>query len=88
MKRSYLCLSLPCAAALSLCRPALAERGVTQVATVSGQVAALEGPAGMRGPEFRAGLLSAFEGANSAGGVKGRKPRCQSRERATNHATG
>jgi ABC-type branched-subunit amino acid transport system substrate-binding protein len=87
MKRSYLCLSPPCVAALS-CRPSLAERGVTQDATVSGQVAALEGPAGLRGREFRDGLLAAFEEANSAGGVKGRKPKCQSRERATNHATG
>ena len=87
MKRSYLCLSVLCAAAL-LCQPALAEPGVPQDAIAFGQVAALEGPAGLRGREFRDGILAAFEEADGAGGVKGRKPRRQSREWARNHATG
>ena len=72
MKRSYLCLSVLCAALL-LRWPALAEPGVTQDAIVFGQVAAFEGPAGLLGQEFRDGLLAAFEEANRAGGVKGRK---------------
>ena len=73
MKRSYLCLSVPCAAAL-LGLPALAEPGETQDATVSGRVAALEGPARYAGMNFAMGLLAAFEEANSAGGARAGSP--------------
>lgn len=82
MKRSYLCLSVVCAAVM-LC--SLAEPGVTQDAIVRRQVAALEGPASLGGREFREGLLIVFEEANSAGG---RKPRRQGSEWARNHAIG
>ncbi len=53
--------------------PAAAEPGVTRGAIVFGQVAALEGPAGALGREMQAGIVAAFEEANRAGGVKGRK---------------
>ncbi len=53
--------------------PANAEPGVTSDAIVFGQVAPLEGSAGSLGRDMRAGILAAFEEANRAGGVKGRK---------------
>ncbi len=74
MNHSYLYLSILCAAALC-CLPALAEPGVTGDTITFGQVAALEGPAGSLGREFRDGILAAFQEANRAGGVKGRKLR-------------
>ncbi len=74
MKHSYLYLSILCAAVL-LCLPARAEPGVTGDAITFGQIAAFEGPAGSLGREVREGILAAFEEANRAGGVKGRKLR-------------
>jgi branched-chain amino acid transport system substrate-binding protein len=53
--------------------PAAAETGVTPDTIVFGQVAALEGPAGALGRQMQEGILAAFEEANRAGGVKGRK---------------
>lgn len=47
--------------------------GVTPDRVLFGQSAAFTGPAGELGKEFRAGILSAFEDANAAGGVHGRK---------------
>ncbi len=54
-------------------RPAHAEDGVTADKIVLGQVAALDGPAASLGAGMRDGLLAAFDAANKAGGVKGRK---------------
>ncbi len=53
--------------------PAFGEPGVTPGSIVFGQVAAFDGPAGSLGREMRAGILAAFEEANRAGGVNGRK---------------
>jgi ABC-type branched-subunit amino acid transport system substrate-binding protein len=50
-----------------------ASRGVSADRIVFGQSAALEGPSAFLGQEMRAGILAAFEEANAAGGVKGRK---------------
>ncbi len=72
MNRSCLRLSIVCAVA-SLCWPALGEPGVTADAITFGQVAPFEGPAASIGRGVRTGLLAAFEEANRAGGVKGRK---------------
>ncbi len=54
---------------------ASAEPGVTANEILFGQVAALDGPAGFLGREMRTGIVAAFEEANRAGGVKGRKLR-------------
>ncbi|QDL93425.1 ABC transporter substrate-binding protein [Paroceanicella profunda] len=54
-------------------RAVLAEPGVTPDRVVFGQVAALSGPAAALGSGMREGLLAAFEEANRAGGVHGRK---------------
>src|SRR5271169_1221003 len=53
--------------------PALAEDGVTKDKILFGQVAALTGPAQALGQGMREGILAAFEEANRAGGVNGRK---------------
>ena len=50
-----------------------AEQGVTNDKIVFGQAAALEGPAAQLGLDMQAGIRAAFEEANKAGGVKGRK---------------
>lgn len=52
---------------------ASADPGVTPDKIVFGQAAALEGPASGLGLGMREGLKAAFEEANRAGGVKGRK---------------
>jgi branched-chain amino acid transport system substrate-binding protein len=52
---------------------ALAEDGVFKDKIVFGQVAALEGPAGALGRGMREGILAAFDEANRAGGINGRK---------------
>lgn len=52
---------------------AFAEDGVTKDKIVFGQVAALEGPAQALGQGMREGILAAFEEANRAGGIGGRK---------------
>ena len=64
------------ALALALCivgGSALAEDGVTDSNIVFGQVAALQGPAQALGHGMRQGILAAFEAANRAGGISGRK---------------
>ncbi len=52
---------------------AYADPGVTADKIVFGQSAALEGPAAALGQDMRTGILAAFEEANKAGGVNGRK---------------
>ena len=51
----------------------LAEDGVTDNKIVFGQVAALQGPAQALGQGMRQGILAAFDAANRAGGISGRK---------------
>ena len=50
-----------------------AEEGVAEDKIVFGQSAAFEGPASALGLGMRTGLMAAFQEANDAGGVKGRK---------------
>jgi ABC-type branched-subunit amino acid transport system substrate-binding protein len=50
-----------------------ADPGVSADKIVFGQAAALEGPAAALGQDMRTGILAAFEEANKAGGVGGRK---------------
>jgi branched-chain amino acid transport system substrate-binding protein len=52
---------------------AQADDGVSKDKILFGQVAALNGPAGALGSGMREGILAAFEEANRAGGVQGRK---------------
>ena len=52
---------------------AWSEDGVTKDRIVFGQVAALQGPAQGLGQGMREGIHAAFEEANRAGGVRGRK---------------
>ncbi|HEX5508242.1 MAG TPA: ABC transporter substrate-binding protein [Pseudolabrys sp.] len=52
---------------------AFAEDGVSSTRILFGQVAALSGPAKDLGQGMRDGILAAFEEANRAGGVNGRK---------------
>lgn len=61
------------AAAVTLAPAAFAEQGVSSDKIVFGQSAALEGPASALGLGMKAGILAAFEEANRAGGVNGRK---------------
>jgi branched-chain amino acid transport system substrate-binding protein len=68
-----LLLSLVTAMGLSQAFPAHADPGVSADKVVFGQAAALEGPAAALGQDMRAGILAAFEEANKAGGVNGRK---------------
>jgi ABC-type branched-subunit amino acid transport system substrate-binding protein len=53
--------------------PALAEDGVSKDKILFGQVAALSGPAQALGQGMREGILAAFDEANRAGGINGRK---------------
>src|SRR3990172_4750330 len=50
-----------------------ADPGVFADKIVFGQAAALEGPAAALGKDMRVGILAAFQEANKAGGVNGRK---------------
>src|SRR6185312_12776348 len=50
-----------------------AEEGVSKDRILFGQVAVLTGPAQALGQDMRAGILAAFEEANRAGGIQGRK---------------
>ena len=62
--------------ALTICivgGTAFAEDGVSDGKIVFGQVAALQGPAQALGQGMRQGILAAFEAANRAGGISGRK---------------
>ena len=52
---------------------AFAEDGVSDGKIVFGQVAALQGPAQALGQGMRQGILAAFDAANRAGGISGRK---------------
>jgi len=58
--------------------PLYAEDGVFKDKIVFGQVAALNGPAQGLGQGMREGLVAAFEEANHAGGIHGRKLELQS----------
>lgn len=58
---------------------AFGESGVSKDKIVLGQVAVLEGPAQALGRGMREGILAAFEEANGAGGIAGRKARAQLR---------
>jgi ABC-type branched-subunit amino acid transport system substrate-binding protein len=68
-----LLLSLVTAMGLFHAFPAQADPGVSADKIVFGQAAALEGPAAALGQDMRTGILAAFEEANKAGGVNGRK---------------
>jgi branched-chain amino acid transport system substrate-binding protein len=57
----------------ALAAPAAAEDGVTADSIVFGQAAVLEGPAAALGKGMQLGIQAAFEEANRAGGVNGRK---------------
>ena len=64
------------ALALAVCivgGTAFAEDGVSDGKIVFGQVAALQGPAQALGQGMRQGILAAFDAANRAGGISGRK---------------
>lgn len=58
---------------LVVVQPANAENGVGSNEIVFGQAAALKGPAGALGTDMRRGILAAFDEANRAGGIAGRK---------------
>src|SRR6185503_3570233 len=58
---------------VALAAPAGAEDGVTTDTVVFGQAAVLEGPAAALGKGMQLGIQAAFEEANRAGGVNGRK---------------
>jgi len=59
---------------LAVCNtPLRAEDGVFKERILFGQVAALNGPAQALGQGMREGILAAFEEANRAGGINGRK---------------
>lgn len=66
-------LALVAIAGMLGARQARAEEGVTADRILLGQAAAMEGPSAALGQGMRAGLLAAFEEANRAGGVKGRR---------------
>jgi branched-chain amino acid transport system substrate-binding protein len=70
--RSGLCIF---AALLFVCSniAAFADDGVSKDKILFGQVAALNGPAQALGQGMREGILAAFEEANRAGGINGRK---------------
>jgi branched-chain amino acid transport system substrate-binding protein len=53
--------------------PALADDGISKDKILFGQVAALDGPAKGLGQGMREGIVAAFEEANRAGGISGRK---------------
>lgn len=52
---------------------AAGDSGVSKEKIVFGQVAALDGPARALGQGMREGIVAAFEEANRAGGIAGRK---------------
>ena len=74
MRANYTRLCILAAALLAICSTSLrAADGVSNDKIVFGQVAALNGPAQALGQGMREGILAAFEDANRAGGVNGRK---------------
>jgi len=70
--RSWLCF-LGAAFVCSLSVYGHAEDGISKDNILFGQVAALNGPAQALGQGMREGILAAFEEANRAGGINGRK---------------
>jgi ABC-type branched-subunit amino acid transport system substrate-binding protein len=70
--RSWLCI-FGAAFVCSLSAYVHAEDGVSKDSILFGQVAALNGPAQALGQGMREGILAAFEEANRAGGINGRK---------------
>jgi ABC-type branched-subunit amino acid transport system substrate-binding protein len=70
--RSWLCF-FGAAFVCSLSAYGHAEDGVSKDTILFGQVAALNGPAQALGQGMREGILAAFEEANRAGGINGRK---------------
>jgi branched-chain amino acid transport system substrate-binding protein len=72
INRSWLCL-LGAALVCCLNTYGRAEDGVSKDSILFGQVAALNGPAQALGQGMREGILAAFEEANRAGGINGRK---------------
>ena len=74
MRANYTRLCTLAAALLAFCStPLRAADGVSNDKIIFGQVAALNGPAQALGQGMREGILAAFEDANRAGGVNGRK---------------
>jgi len=74
LRANYTRLCILAAALLAICSTSLrAADGVSNDKIVFGQVAALNGPAQALGQGMREGILAAFEDANRAGGVNGRK---------------
>lgn len=69
---SWLCIVGAVVSSLYI-TPLRAENGVSKDKILFGQVAALNGPAQALGQGMREGLLAAFEEANRAGGINGRK---------------
>jgi branched-chain amino acid transport system substrate-binding protein len=66
-------LMLGIIANLAVCPASRAEPGVSDKRILFGQSAALEGPAAALGLGMRDGILAAFDEANVAGGVNGRR---------------
>jgi hypothetical protein len=67
-------LCIIAAALVAICStPLRAADGVSNDKIIFGQVATLNGPAQALGQGMREGILAAFEDANRAGGVNGRK---------------
>lgn len=73
MKKSVRVATLAAAGVLLSVFTASADPGVSADKIVFGQAAPFEGPASALGLDMRTGLKAAFEEANRAGGVKGRK---------------
>ena len=66
-------LMLSASVALTLAPAAYAAQGITSDSVAFAQVAALDGPAGALGTGMQQGIRAAFEEANRAGGIHGRK---------------
>jgi branched-chain amino acid transport system substrate-binding protein len=73
MTHTRLVMAAAVAALTVALAPAAAEDGVTADSIVFGQAAVLEGPAAALGKGMQLGIQAAFEEANRAGGVNGRK---------------
>ncbi|MDX2204599.1 MAG: ABC transporter substrate-binding protein [Hyphomicrobiaceae bacterium] len=73
MRLSVRVATLAAAGILLSTTATLADPGVSADKIVLGQAAPFEGPASALGLDMRTGLKAAFEEANRAGGVKGRK---------------
>jgi ABC-type branched-subunit amino acid transport system substrate-binding protein len=71
--RSNFVVAAAAAASLIASATAFAEDGVSGDKIVFGQSAAFEGPAAALGTGMREGIMAAFNEANAAGGINGRK---------------